>query len=282
MLRLRSRGCATEFGQNVTGEGQATQGAPGALSRETSYHGIQPLNCRFCATGSNVGVNEVAVKDVEHVVEVARTAKEEPDVTFVHFNSGHQTEHDLDVAAPCVKAVKSRVGALIGLPLIATLDFWKYGCLNDLGTDHFSFCYEFHDPEHCAKFLPGKEKLVGQQSFLRALEYTAKKLGKGACSGEIIAGIEPLEDTLKAVDCIAGIGAFPTVCIFCAEPSRTKSLSNPDNELPPCAQCLLPRPSSEDTRWQRERFGARSRSDMCTGGAKRTRGQRMAALAIGA
>ena len=169
-----------------------------------------PLNCRFCATGLNVGVNEVAVKAWWRW----RAAKEESGVTFVHFNSGYQTERDLDVAAPYVKAVKSRVGALIGLQLMPTRDFWKYDRLVDLGADHFSFCYEFHNPEYFAKYLPGKEKLVGQQSFFRALEYTSWKLGKGACSGEIIAGVEPLEDTLKAIDYITGLGAFPTVRIF--------------------------------------------------------------------
>jgi hypothetical protein len=86
--------------------------------------------------------------------------------------------------------------------------------LIDLGADHFSFCYEFHNPEYFARYLPGKQQLVGQQTFFRALEYTAKKLGKGSCSGEIIAGVEPLEDTLHAIDYITGIGAFPTVCIF--------------------------------------------------------------------
>jgi hypothetical protein len=54
------------------------------------------LNCRFCATGLNVGVNEVGSKDVDDVVEVARAAKEESGVTFVHFNSGYQTNRDLD------------------------------------------------------------------------------------------------------------------------------------------------------------------------------------------
>jgi hypothetical protein len=29
-----------------------------------------------------------------------------------------------------------------------------------------------------------------------------------------IAGVEPLEDTLRAIDDISGVGAFPTVCIF--------------------------------------------------------------------
>jgi len=177
------------------------------------YHS-PPLNCRFCTTGLNVGVNEVALKDIEDVVEVARTAKTESGVTFVHFNSGFQTNRDHDRAAPYVKAVKSRVGSLIGLQLTPTRDLWKYDRLVDLGTDHFSFCYEFQSPEYFAKLCPGKEKLIGQQTFFRALEYASKKMGKGACSGEIIAGVEPIEDTLKAIDMIAGMGAFPTVCIF--------------------------------------------------------------------
>ena len=37
---------------------------------------------------------------------------------------------------------------------------------------------------------------------------------RGAVSGEIIAGVEPIEKTLEAIDLIAGLGAFPTVCVF--------------------------------------------------------------------
>lgn len=177
------------------------------------YHS-PALNCKFCTTGLNVGVNEVALKDVEDVVEVAQTAKSESGVTFTHFNSGYQTNRDLDRAAPYVKAVKSRVGGLIGVQLTPSRDLWKYDRLIDLGTNHFSFCFEFQNPEYFAKICPGKEKLIGQQTFFRALEYTARKLGKGACSGEIIVGIEPVEETLKAIDMIAAMGAFPTVCIF--------------------------------------------------------------------
>jgi hypothetical protein len=33
-------------------------------------------------------------------------------------------------------------------------------------------------------------------------------------SGEIIAGLEPIESTLKAIEEITSRGAFPTVCIF--------------------------------------------------------------------
>jgi hypothetical protein len=177
------------------------------------YHS-PAVNCKFCTTGLNVGVNEVALKDVEDVVEVAQAAKSESGVTFVHFNSGYQTNQDLDRAAPYVKAVKSRVGTLIGLQLTPTRDLWKYDQLIELGVDHFSFCYEFQNPEYFARYCPGKAKLIGQETFFRALEYTSKKLAKGACSGEIIAGIEPITDTLRAIDVITGLGAFPTVCIF--------------------------------------------------------------------
>jgi hypothetical protein len=171
-------------------------------------------NCKFCATGLNVGVNEVVHKTVDDVVQTALAAKEESGVTFVHFNSGDQGGRGLDIVAPYVKAVKERVGALVGVQVMPTRDLWKYDWLLDLGADHFSFCYEFHNPEYFQKFLPGKHATVGQQTFFRAMEYTAKKMGKGRNSGEIIAGIEPVEDTFKAIDYITSVGCFPTVCIF--------------------------------------------------------------------
>jgi hypothetical protein len=178
------------------------------------YH--QPeAGCKFCTTGLNVGVNEVAEKDVRDVVETARAAREESGNTFVHFNSGYNGgDRNLDIVAPYVKAVKEEVGALIGVQVVPTKNLWKYDWLVDLGANHFSFCYEFHNPEYFARYLPGKERLIGQDTFFRAMEYTVKRLGKGSCSGEIIAGVEPIEDTLKAIDYITGVGAFPTVCIF--------------------------------------------------------------------
>ena len=46
------------------------------------------------------------------------------------------------------------------------------------------------------------------------MEYTSKKLGRGRVSGEIIAGVEPIESTKRSIDRIVDAGAFPTVCIF--------------------------------------------------------------------
>ncbi|HEX7078242.1 MAG TPA: radical SAM protein [Candidatus Eisenbacteria bacterium] len=178
------------------------------------WYSNPPMNCRFCTTGSNVGVNEVAQKEVEDVVEVALAAKAESGVTFVHLNSGHQAGRDLAVAEPYVRALKERVGILAGVQLMPSKDLAAYDRLIDLGVDHFSFCYEFQNPAYFERYLPGKQRWFGQQVFFDALEYTSRRLGKGAVSGEIIAGVEPIEDTIRAIDYITGAGAFPTVCVF--------------------------------------------------------------------
>lgn len=178
------------------------------------WYSTPSQGCKFCTTGVNVGVNEVAEKDIEDVVEVALAAKEESGNTFVHFNSGYQGKKDIDKVAPYVKALKERVGCLVGVQLIPTREYAKYDWLMDLGVDHFSFCYEFHNAEYFAELLPGKQNTVGQRTFFDALEYCSRKTFKGACSGEVIAGVEPIEDSIRAIDMITSLGAFPTVCIF--------------------------------------------------------------------
>jgi len=187
------------------------------LSNTCHFWYTQPLptNCGFCTTGKNVGTNEEKTKDLEDVVEVCQAAKKESGVTFVHFNTGYHIQgKELDLMASYVKAVKEKVGLLVGVQATPTQELWKYDWLRDLGADHFSFCYEFHNPEYFKRFCPGKAEKIGQKMFFDALAYTSKRLGGGSCSGEIIAGVEPTEDTFKAIDFITSLGAFPTLCIF--------------------------------------------------------------------
>ena len=92
--------------------------------------------------------------------------------------------------------------------------FEEYDRLIEMGTDHFSFCVEFEDPEVFARICPGKAATLGQDAFYHAMEYTVRRLGRGRVSGEIIAGVEPIARTMQAIDRIVATGAFPTVCIF--------------------------------------------------------------------
>jgi hypothetical protein len=180
--------------------------------------------CKFCTTGKNVGVNEQARKNVDDVVEVALAARDESGSVFTHLNTGYHFEevdrlepiHGLRQCEPFVRAIRERVGGFIGVqahPVPRRL-FSEYDALIDAGTDHFSFCYEFEDPEWFERICPGKAATVGQEGFFEAMEYTARRLGRGRVSGEIIAGLEPIEATMRGIDRIVAAGAFPTVCIF--------------------------------------------------------------------
>lgn len=172
------------------------------------------LQCGFCTTGQNVGGSEVAVKNLDDVLETCRAAKQESGVTFVHLNGGFEGGHGLEHIEPYVRAIKQEVGLLVGVQLTPERQLARYERLIDLGVDHFSFCVEFIDPEWFARICPGKARSLGQDLFFVAMEYCASRMPRGAVSGELIAGVEPIENTIQGIERITRAGAFPTVCIF--------------------------------------------------------------------
>ena len=173
-----------------------------------------PLNCRFCTTGQNVGQAEAAVKSIADVVETCRAARDESGATFAHLNGGFQGSRGMQFTEPYVRAIKRDVGMLVGVQLAPERDFRAYDALIEAGVDHLSFCVELMDPEWFARVCPGKARMMGQSLFFEAMAYCATRLPRGAVSGEIIAGIEPIEHTLSAIDHITSLGAVPTVCVF--------------------------------------------------------------------
>ena len=135
--------------------------------------------CKFCTTGRNVGVSEQSRKKVEDVVEVARAARDESGSIFTHFNTGYHFEevdrlepiHGLRQAEPFVRAVRRQIGGFIGVQAhpVPRRKFGEYDALIEAGADHFSFCYEFEDPETFARLCPGKAQTLGQEGFFDAM-----------------------------------------------------------------------------------------------------------------
>ena len=188
----------------------------GVYPTETCFYWkIKPKrqNCDFCSIGLNLGVEEEEDKLVEDVVETAIAAREECKITYVHFNTGYyENDTYLDQLEPYVQAVHDRTGLLIGVQTPPHPDFRRYDKLRKMGVNTVSFCFEFMNKEVFDKRCPGKSRYVGLQRYLDAIEYCAKLFD--TTNGEIVAGPEPVEDTLRAIDWITSVGAIPTVCIF--------------------------------------------------------------------
>jgi sodium-dependent dicarboxylate transporter 2/3/5 len=177
-------------------------------------------NCRFCSVGLNLGVDDADGKSVKEVVEVVRAAWLESGITYVDFNTGHYTGHTfLDLLEPYITAVKEETGLLIGVQTPPHPDLSRYDRLRDLGVNRVSFCFEIFDRDRFVEVCPGKHEAYGLDTYLNAVEYCARlsrdrAKGPWVTNGELIAGLEPPESTIRAIDWLTARGAIPTVCVF--------------------------------------------------------------------
>tara|TARA_Y100000310_G_C20701585_1_gene830430 strand:+ start:967 stop:2160 length:1194 start_codon:yes stop_codon:yes gene_type:complete len=192
-------------------------------------------NCRFCSIGLNIGKTEEEVKTVQDVVETIKAAMKEEKITFVHFNTGFMYGRGVKSLLPFIKAVKKETGLLVGVQCPPAEDFKIYDELKSLGVDHLSFCIEIFSPNYFKEVCPGKDAKISQQRYLDAIAYTSKLFGKGRVAGEIIAGLEPVKDSIAGIEWFAEHGAVTTLCVF--RPCLGTNFANRD---PPKVKEVLP------------------------------------------
>ena len=180
------------------------------------------VNCRFCSVGLNLGVGDDAdEKSIEEVMEVVWAARRESGITYVDFNTGHlEGESYLDILEPYIRRIKRETGLLVGVQTPPHHDLRRYDELREMGVNRVSFCFEIFDPALFKEVCPGKHREYGLQRYLDAVRYCAGLGSRGPRSepwvtnGEIIAGLEPPESSIAAIDWITSVGAIPTVCVF--------------------------------------------------------------------
>lgn len=179
------------------------------------------VNCKFCSVGLNLGIDDADEKSLDEVMEVIWAARRESNITYVDFNTGHYTgETYLDILEPFIQRIKKEVGLLVGIQTPPHHDLKRYDRLRAMGLNRVSFCFEIFDKELFKETCPGKNREYGLERYLEAIEYCASLGKKGpltepwVTNGEIIAGLEPPESSIAAIDWITSVGAIPTVCVF--------------------------------------------------------------------
>ncbi len=192
------------------------------------------VNCRFCSVGLNLGVDDAENKSVQDVLETVLAARKESGITYVDFNTGHyEGETYLDILEPYIRAVKETTGLLIGIQTPPHSDLKRYDWLRGLGVNRVSFCFEIFDPERFEEVCPGKARTYGLERYLEATEYCARVFD--VANGEIIAGLESPESSMKAIDWLTERGSIPTVCVF-----RPLLGTDLENEPPPKTEEMIP------------------------------------------
>ncbi len=205
-------------------------------SRVCDYwvHKPHRINCKFCSVGLNLGVDDASEKTVADIVETAKAAKKESGITYVDFNTGHYAGDEyLDILEPIIAAVKKETGLLIGVQTPPHHDLERYRGLRKLGVNRVSFCFEIYDEEIFKEICPGKHAQYGLKRYLDAVEYCADIFD--TTNGEIVAGLEPPESSIAAIDWMTSRGAIPTVCVF-----RPLKGTDMEGSPPPKTEELIP------------------------------------------
>jgi hypothetical protein len=202
----------------------------------------QKVNCRFCSVGLNLGVDDADEKSVSEVMEVVRRARDESGITYVDFNTGHYDgDTYLDILEPYLVRIKKELGLLVGFQTPPHRDLKRYDALRAMGLNRVSFCFEIFDRARFRDVCPGKDAEYGLDHYLEAVRYCAALAKKGprhepwVTNGEIIAGLEPPESSIRAIDWITSVGAIPTVCVF-----RPLVGTDMQGEDPPRTADLIP------------------------------------------
>jgi uncharacterized radical SAM superfamily protein len=179
------------------------------------------VNCKFCSVGLNLGVDDADEKSVSEVMEVVRRARDESGITYVDFNTGHyEGDTYLDILEPYLVRIKKELGLLVGFQTPPHRDLKRYDALRAMGLNRVSFCFEIFDRGTFRDICPGKDAEYGLDHYLEAVRYCATLGSKGprhepwVTNGEIVAGLESPESSIRAIDWITSVGAIPTVCVF--------------------------------------------------------------------
>ncbi len=192
------------------------------------------VNCKFCSVGLNLGVDDADEKSVNEVFEVVLEARKESKITYVDFNTGHyENDTYLDILEPYITKIKKELGLLIGIQTPPHHDLNKYYHMKKIGVNRVSFCFEIFDEKRFIEVCPGKNQQYGLKRYLDAIEFCAKIFE--TTNGEIVAGLESPESSIKAIDWITDKGAVPTVCVF-----RPLKGTDYENVPPPKLEDMIP------------------------------------------
>jgi radical SAM family protein len=199
-------------------------------------------NCHFCSVGLNLGVDDDLEKSVDEVLEVVHAARAESRITYVDFNTGHyEGESYLDILEPYLVRIRKETGLLLGVQTPPHHDLKRYDALRKMGVNRVSFCFEIFDEPTFKEICPGKDREYGLKRYLKAVEYCAGLGPAGdpyepwVSNGEIIAGLEPPQSSIAAIDWITSVGAIPTVCVF-----RPLAGTDMEETPPPKTEDLVP------------------------------------------
>jgi len=178
-------------------------------------YSLRGAPCRFCRTGSGIGLGEAFPMSLEDVTEMVRAAFAEGAADFVYFNLAYVGSEDAGIAflEPYIRAVKRQFNTLVAVQLHPPkTDRWidrTYA----MGVDAVSYPIEIHDAEILARRCAGRVRYIGRERYYDALAYAATVFPSGTVWSDLTVGLEPIDSTMRGIDALTAAGVLPVLSI---------------------------------------------------------------------
>ena len=88
------------------------------------------------------------------------------------------------------------------------------------GVKTISVNLELYNETYRRRFIPEKAA-IGLDHYLFFIRKAVELFGSNTIRSSLIAGLEPMEDTLQGVQALAGCGCLPTLSVFIPAPALT-------------------------------------------------------------
>lgn len=185
------------------------------------------MRCKFCAIGINQN-GEQLVKSPSQIIETIVAAINDPILSakHVYLNSGAQPGLDSGFMefSNIIQEIKNNFNIHVHLNPCPPKSKKYIDILYNAGLDEISFNLEIFDRKTAKKIIPGKYKIITQETTLKMLKYAVEIFGKGKVSSCLVVGLEDPNNTIKGVDLLASCGVIPK--LSCFRPTRGSILEN--------------------------------------------------------
>lgn len=188
------------------------------MTGPTCYFWARSRRCQYCSIGKNFSTDSVR-KQADQLLEVLTAAVHDPVLPARHVLLGGGTPPGDDmgalVAADLCELVKTAFPHVpIYVMIAAPLRDEYLERLHEAGADEIGLNLEFWTDKAWQRYIPGKDRIIGKQRYLSALETCVDLWGPIRTRSILIAGLEPLQATYKAATTLAGMGVMPIVSPF--------------------------------------------------------------------
>ncbi|MDR3164093.1 MAG: hypothetical protein LBU13_00780 [Synergistaceae bacterium] len=172
--------------------------------------------CLFCDI--NCGPGNIFMKTSAQIAESVKAAFDEGVAWRIDFTGGVIPQRrEITYYTDAIRAIIEALGRrdLVAAACIAApRDLAVIEQVKEAGFSIITMNIEIWDKNIFRTFCPGKDRTVGWDNWVKALEFAAKIFGFGQVRCNFVTGFEPQHKTLEGIEYLASIGVIGNANIF--------------------------------------------------------------------